>query len=71
MVHVAATPIYVKNSQNLLQNRKYDDLETLHGVYRGCKPYKIYINDDPGLTLTYFIVRSSLDDYCVHMGENC
>ena len=25
--------------------------------------YKVYINDDPGLTLTYFIARSNLVAY--------
>ena len=26
----------------------------------GIKLYKVYINDDPGLTLTYFTARSNL-----------
>ena len=26
--------------------------------HRGLKLYKVYINDDPGLTLTYFTARS-------------
>ena len=26
----------------------------------GLKLYKVYINDDPGLTLTYFTARSNL-----------
>ena len=30
------------------------------GMYHlGLKPYKVYINDDPGLTLTYFTARSN------------
>ena len=30
------------------------------GMYnRGLKLYKVYINDDPGLTLTYFTARSN------------
>ena len=30
------------------------------GMYhRGLKVYKVYINDDPGLTLTYFTARSN------------
>ena len=28
--------------------------------HRGLKFYKDYINDDPGLTLTYFTARSNL-----------
>ena len=27
--------------------------------HRGLKFYKIYMNDDPGLTLTYFTARSN------------
>ena len=26
--------------------------------HQGLKLYKVYINDDPGLTLTYFMARS-------------
>ena len=26
----------------------------------GLKPYEVFINDDPGLTLTYFTARSNL-----------
>ena len=29
------------------------------GMYWGLKFYKVYINDDPGLTLTYFMARSN------------
>ena len=32
-----------------------------HGMYHwGRKLYKVYIDDDPGLTLTYFVARSNL-----------
>ena len=31
--------------------------------HRGLKLYKVYINSDPGLTLTYFTARSSLVPY--------
>ena len=27
--------------------------------YQGMEVYKIYINDDPGMTLTYFRARST------------
>ena len=34
------------------------------GMYHwGLKLYKVYINDDPGLTLTYFTARSNLVPY--------
>ena len=29
--------------------------------HRGIKLYKVYINGDPGLTLTYFTARSNLE----------
>ena len=28
--------------------------------HQGLKVYEVYINDDPGLTLTYFTARSNL-----------
>ena len=31
--------------------------------HRGLKLYTVYINDDPGLTLTYFTARSNLIAY--------
>ena len=53
----------VKTFKNLLlQNQKSCDLETWH-VALGTKLYKVYINDDPGLTLTYFTARSNLVPY--------
>ena len=53
MTKMAAMPIYGKNLKKLLlQNQKSYDLETWH-VASG------YINDDPGLTLTYFMARSN------------
>ena len=39
----------------LLQNKKSYDHETMHEIYV-LKLYKLYINDDPELTLTYFTV---------------
>ena len=53
----------VKTFKNLLlQNQKSYDLETWH-VELGFKLYKVYINNDPGLTLTYFTARSNLVPY--------
>ena len=49
----------VKTLKNLLlQNQKSYDLETWH-VASGIQAYKVYINDDPGLTLTYFTAMSN------------
>ena len=53
----------VKTFKNLLlQNQKSYDLEIWH-VALGLKLYKVYLNDDPGLTLTYFMARSNLVPY--------
>ena len=49
----------VKTFNNLLlQNHKSYDLETWH-VASGTQALQVYINDDPGLTLTFFTVRSN------------
>ena len=52
---MATMPIYGKN---LLPNQKSCDLETLHDHW-GIKVYKVYINDDPRLTLTFFKAMSN------------
>ena len=63
MTKMAATPIYGKNFENLLlQSRKSYDLETWH-VASGTQAHKVYINGDPGLTLTYFTAMSHLVTY--------
>ena len=54
MTKMATMPIYGKNLKNLLlQNQKPYDLESWHVASR-TQALKVYINDDPGLTLTYF-----------------
>ena len=37
--------------------------------HQGLKLYKVYINDDPGLTLTYFMARSNLVSYTFEWGK--
>ena len=37
--------------------------------HQGLKLYKFYINDDPGLTLTYFMARSSWVTYLFEWGK--
>ena len=54
---LSATPIYGKNLQTFPQNLKY--------FAWSIRDYKIYINDDPWLTLTYFMAGS-----CINMGKN-
>ena len=36
--------------------------------HSGLKLYKVYIDGDPGLTLTYFTARSNFGRMCVRMG---
>ena len=50
MTKMVSMPIYGKN---LLQNQKSYDLSIWH-VALGTQALQSYINDDPGLTLTYF-----------------
>ena len=60
MTKMAAMPIYCKKSLKnlLLQNQKSYGPETWH-VALGTQSLQVYINDDPGLTLTYFTARSN------------
>ena len=41
------------------------------GMYhRGLKLYKVYINGDPGLTLTYFTARSNFGILGIFIGKS-
>ena len=62
-------PIYGKTFKNLLvQNQKSYDLETWH-VALGTQALQLNINDDPGLTLTYFTARSNWVTYTFEWGK--
>ena len=37
--------------------------------HQGLKLYKVHINDDPGLTLTYFTARSNWVTYTFEFGN--
>ena len=37
--------------------------------HRGLKLYKVYINDDPGLTLTYLMAMSNWVPYTFELGK--
>ena len=53
----------VKTLKNLLlRNHKADDPE-LGMQHQVLEHYQVCSNDDPGLTLTYFMARSNLDHY--------
>ena len=54
----------------LLKNQKTDDLVTWHAALVNQVFQKLlYINDDPGLTLTYFTARSYLVAYEFESGK--
>ena len=53
MTKMAAMPIYGKT----LLSPMILKLSMLH---RGLRFYKVDINEDPGMTLTYFMARSNL-----------
>ena len=55
----------VKTFKNLLQNR----ILKLGMQHQGLKLYKVYINDDTGLTLTYFYGKVKLGRLYVLMGK--
>ena len=67
MTKKAAMPIYGKNLL-LLWYQKAGDLETWYAT-SVLKFYKIYSNDDTGLTLTYFTARSNLVFYAFICGK--
>ena len=58
---MAATPIYGKNPSKIFFSRTGGPIFTKLGVFRGLLPIIVYINDDPGVTLTYFTARSNLE----------
>ena len=62
MTKMAATPIYGKNPSKIFFSRTGGPIFTKLGMYHwGLLPIIVYINDDPGVTLTYFTARSNLE----------
>ena len=60
MTKMANIPICGEILKNLvLQNPKSDDLETWHVVFGTQKLYKVSIDKDPVLTLTYVMTKSN------------
>ena len=60
MTKMAAMPI---NSKNLKSGTKKPMILKLGMQHFVLKYYQVYSNDDPGLTLTYFMARSNLVPY--------
>ena len=60
MIKMAATPIYGKNPSKIFSRTGRSIFTKLGMYHRGLLPIIVYINDDPGVTLTYFMARSNL-----------
>ena len=62
MTKVAATPIYGENPSKIFFSRTGGPISTKLGMkHRGLQPIIAFSNDDPGVTLTYFMARSNLE----------
>ena len=63
MTKMAAVPIYIygknHNKSSSPEPETCPMILKLNMHHWGLKLYKVYINDDHGLTLTYFMVRSN------------
>ena len=61
MTKMAAMPIYGKNPEKNLFSKTSRPMTYELGIqHQWLRPYKIYSDDDTGLTLTYFTARSTL-----------
>ena len=61
MTKMAATPIYGKNPSKIFYSRTGGPIFTKLGMkHRGLLPIIVCSNDDPGVTLTYFMASSNL-----------
>ena len=57
---MAAMPIYGKNLLKIFSRTISQMTLKLGTQQQGLEPYKVCVNDDPWLTLTYFTTRSTL-----------
>ena len=61
MTKMATTPIYGKNPLKIFNSRTRRPVTLSLGMwYWGCGAYQVCSNDDPRVTLTYLMSRSSL-----------
>ena len=59
MTKVVSMPIYGKNALKIFFSTTISQMTLKLGTQeRGLEPYNIYLNDFPGLTLTYFTTGS-------------
>ena len=61
MTKMATTPINGKHPSKIFFSRTGGQIFTKLGMlHRGLQPIIVCLNDDPGVTLTYFTTRSNL-----------
>ena len=61
MTKMAALPIYGKKTLKTFFSRTRSPMILKLDMYHlGLELYKVYINDEPGLTFTYFMARSNV-----------
>ena len=60
MTKMAAMPLSGKNTSKIFSGTHGPILMKLGLQHLGLQPIIVYSNDDPGLTLTYFMERSNL-----------
>ena len=71
MTKMAAMPIYGKNPSKIFFSRTGRPIFTKLGMLHwGLLPIIVYINDDPGVTLTYFTTRSDLVTLAFSIGKS-
>ena len=71
MTKMATTPIYDKNSLNIVFSGTKRQLALGLGMLHwGCGPYQVCTNDEFRLTLTYFMARSNLIPYAFIWGKS-
>ena len=70
MTKMAATPfIYEKKTSEIFSRTRSPIILKLGMEHQRLKFYKVYINDDPGLTMTYFRARSNWVTYTFEWGK--
>ena len=57
---MAMMPMYGKNCLKIFSKTSRQMIFKFGIQYQGLGPYKVCLNDDPGLTLIYFMARSNL-----------
>ena len=61
MTKMAAMPIYGKNPSEIFFSRTGGPISTKLGMeHQWLKYYNVYINQDPVMTLSFFMARSTL-----------